>query len=268
MAKGKAKSTLLGIQSLVGHRTAPDWSFIYETSLVQSPNWYIGDRVTLPDGREFVYAKSSEECYAGQAVQFDNTGFQGWGAIAVSQVVGDKQITITGASHAIVGEDELRGGYIFIAGPVTANKEVQFRGIIGNDAAAENANVTIYLDGPLTNTVTAGTNACEVFKSPYSAVRLAHSMSANAKGKPGVAAVYVSAADTYFWIQVRGPMWAGSQTNLAAQDVGGVWRHDGTLEGASAILGSLCETDETSQYAGYSMVGNNSGNGPLFMLQG
>jgi len=268
MAKGKAKSTLLGIQGIVGHQTAPDWGFIYRVSTIKDSNYNVGDRVVLPDGREFRYAKSAEACYAGQAVQFDNTGFQGWGDIAVSQVVGDKQITITGASHAAVEEDELRGGYIFVAGPVTANKEVQFRGIVGNDAAAENANVVIYLDGPLTNTVTAGTNACEVFANPYSAVRLAHGMSTDSRGKPGVAAVYVDEANKYFWIQTRGPAWMGSQSNLTAQDVGGVWRHDGTLEGAAAIMGSAPETDETSQYAGYSMVGNNAGNGPLFMLQG
>lgn len=247
----------------------PNIAFIYEVSTTQNPDYAVGDGFRHSDGREFRYAKSAAECYAGQAVQFDNTGFSAWGAIAANQVAGDMEITITGASHDEVGTDELRGGYTFIAGPVTANKEVQFRGIVGNDAAAENANVTIYLDGPLSNTVTAGVNANEVFANPYSAVRLAEGMTTDSRGKPGVAAVYVSAADMYFWIQTRGPMWAGSQNTLLDRDIGGTWKHDGTLEGMSAVVnGTICGAAHTSQYAGYSMIGNNAGNGPLFMLQG
>jgi len=269
MTKGKASVDYLGRSGVVTPQTAPSWDFIYEASLIKQPKYELGDRVVLPDGREFRYAKSDAECYAGQAVEFSNTGFQAWGAIAVSQVVGDKQITITGASHAVVAKDELRGGYMFVAGPVTANKEVQFRGIIGNLAAGLNANVTIYLDGPLTNTVSAGVNACEVFANPYSAIRLAAGMTTDSRGKPGVAAVYVSAANMYFWIQTRGPMWAGSQNTLIDRDIGGTWKHDGTLEGMSAVVnGTICGAAHTSQYAGYSMVGNNVGNGPLFMLQG
>lgn len=271
MTKGKASVDYLGRSGVVTPQTAPSWDFIYEASLVKQPKYELGDRVVLPDGREFHYAKSSGACWAGRAVQFDNTGFQGWGSVAVSQVVGDKQVTITGGGHAIVAKDELRGGYMFIADPTVGftDRAVQFRGIIGNLAAGLNKNVTIYLDGPLTNAITATVNACEVFKSPYSAVQLAFQMEVAAKGKPGVAATYVSAANMYFWIQTKGPTWVGSKNNLIKHDIGGVWRHDGSLEGMSAIIGdTLVANPETSQYAGYSMVGNNAGNGPLFMLQG
>ena len=132
MAKGKAKSSLLGIQGLIGHKTAPDWGFLYDTSLTKDPNWTLGDRVVLPDGREFRYAKSSGECASGQSCDFVATGFQSYSTPAVAAAIGDTKVVVTAGTHVALAKDDLRGGY-FVSWP--AAKKDQFRGIIGNDAA-------------------------------------------------------------------------------------------------------------------------------------
>ena len=85
----------------------------------------------------------------------------------------------------------------------------------------------------------------------------------------GVPAVYVSAADLYFWCQTRGPCFVAPQaTMINNEGVGAMFRHDGSLEAvATAIGGTVPDTDGT-QYAGFRIIGSADGNGPLFMLQG
>ncbi len=262
MAKGKAKSTLLGIQGLIGHRTAPDWGFIYSTSLTQDANWNIGDHVTLPDGREFVYAKSSGVCASGFGCDFTATGFQSYSTPSVAAAVGDTKVVVTAGTHAALAKDALRGGY-FVSWPAALKD--QFRGIIGNDAADADAVFTIYLDGPLTYALVAASTGLEVYENPYAALS---SASANASlGKAGVAATYVGATATYFWVQVAGMGWVAPQSDVTGRQVGAYYRHDGSLQGTDTALGATVAANNSSQYAGHRVIGSYSGNGPLFMIK-
>lgn len=241
---------------------APNWSFIYTTSLVQDQKWAIGDRVVLPDGREFRYAKSSAACISGQGAEFTSTGYTAYTAVAVARAIGDTDLTAAAATHAALTKDELRGGYVLIFDG--SGNDVQFRGIIGNDAADANALFKIYLDGPLTAAVVAATSATEVYANPYSGLRTGSSV---ALAKAGVPAVNVTAANTFFWVQTKGPCWAAPQAGITAGQRGACWRHDGSLD----TLDNGIEDDEanvSSQYAGYAIAGSADGNGPLFMLQG
>lgn len=264
MTKGKAKVNYLHNQGFVSMRDVPDWSFIYETSLVKADQWYIGDRIVLPDGREYRYAKSSAACISGQAAEFTYTGYTAYTAFGVSAAVGATSVTVPAATHAALTEDELRGGYIIIFDGSTNN--TQFRGIIGNAAADENAAFVVYLDGPLTEAVTAATSACETYQNPYAALRTGTSMTL---AKAGIPAVKVTAASTYFWVQTKGPCWAAPQSGVGANGgIGCFWRHDGSLESADTALAVTTATYDTSQYAGFTIEGTAAGNGPLFMLQG
>lgn len=92
MAKGKARVNYLGRAGLVAAKDAPDWSFIYETSTIKDSHYNIGDRVVLPDGREFYYAKSAGACISGQGCEFTAVGFNSYIAADTAQAVGDKQI--------------------------------------------------------------------------------------------------------------------------------------------------------------------------------
>jgi hypothetical protein len=265
MAKGKAKVNYLGREGLVTPQSAPSWDFIYETSTVRNSNYNIGDHVHLPDGREFVYAKSSAACGAGQGCEFTATGYTGYTAFAVAGAIGAKSVTVTAATHAALTEDELRGGYIIIY--AATDDYCQFRGIIGNDAAAANALFVVYLDGPLTYAVTASTSACETFQNPYAALRKATEYSYAVAGVP---ATYVSAASKYFWVQKKGPCRVAPTTSNVGENggLGCFWRHNGALEGAEVALAVTVPAADTSQYAGHTIEGSQAGNGPLFMLQG
>lgn len=263
MSKGKASALYLHREGLVGHSDSPDWSFIYETSLTKAPKWNIGDRVMLPDGREFRYAKSSGVCASGQACDFVATGFQSYSTPSVAAAVGDTEVTVTAGTHVALAKDALRGGY-FISWPAALKD--QFRGITGNDAAAADAAFTIYLDGPLTYALVAATTGLEVYENPYASLVTGSNA---AKGKAGVPATYVGAANTYFWVQKAGPIFIAPQSTVIGNEgVGCMFRHDGSVEAvATAIGGTVPDTDGT-QYAGYHMLGDYAGNGPLFMLNG
>ena len=264
MAKGKAKTTHLGIQGLVGHTSAPDWSFIYETSLTKHPKWNIGDRVVLPDGREFRYGKSAGECVSGLGCRFMAAGFSNYTAADVAQAIDDRQITVPdAATHDAVDKDELRGGYVVLYG---ASENIQFRGIIGNDAADADAQCVVYLDGPLVAAVVVGTTGIEVFQNPYASLLTAGTVN---KAVAGCPATQVSAADTYFWVQVKGPCWVSPRGGVNDRDQGCYWTHEGQIKDTEASLGAITLPDtNTSQYAGHTILGNEDTIGPLFMLQG
>lgn len=263
MAQGKWKRTLLGIQGLVGHRQAPDWSFIYEVSGTKNPKWEIGDHVVLPDGREFVYAKSSGVCWTGGGVQFNFVGVQAHNTVVNAQVVGDKVITVNGGTHTGLTKDQLRGGYV-ITWPA-ANKD-QFRGIIGNDAADAGEDFKIYLDGPLTVDLSVGTGV-EVFQNPYGALQGYSGSGSSVKAKAGVPAAYVSASGKYFWVQKSGPAFVAPQADMITNIIGAYFRHDGSIQADQGFSGLDADYD-TTQYAGHRIMGDKDNIGPLFMLQG
>lgn len=266
MSKGKAQVNYLGREGIVGLSDAPDYGFIYEASLVKDPKWNLGDRVVLPDGREYRYGKSASAVITSEACYFTDVGYTAYTAMAVAAAVGDKVITIPAATHAVLTKDELRGGYVRIVGTVTDNGDGQFRGIIGNDAAVADAAFKVYLDGPLTQAIT--TNACEVFQNPYG--NLTHSTGAPMFAKAGVPATYCSASGYYFWVQVKGPVFVTPQDGVVGnnESKGAFWRDDGSIDSFNTAIGITDGAYDSTQYAGYCIMGSASGNGPLFMLQG
>jgi len=241
--------------------SASNWADIYTTSLTKDPKWNIGDRRVLPDGREYRYAKSSGVCASGQSVDFDQTGAIPY-ATMVAAAVGDTELTFGATTHDAIAEDELRGGYCVVW---TGSDYDQFRGVIGNDASAANAAIKIYIDGPVSTAITVS-HSGEVYENPYASVIEASNA---ALGKGGVPAVYVSAANMYFWVQTRGPRFVAPQSSVDGHGgVGSMFRHDGSLEGVETAIGGTVPATAGTQYAGYRMIGAPAGNGPLFMLQG
>jgi len=262
MSKGKAKVNYLHRAGLVGHSTAPDWGFIYDTSLVKSAKWIIGDKVELADGREFIYSKSSGVCASGQAADFAATGAIPYTLLSAAQAIRDRQISFVARTHSAIAKDELRGGYIVLWGE--ALKDMT-RGIIGNDVSAENAAITIYLDGPLTRAVDTTTPG-EAYENPYA--NLINTGSGNANlAKAGIPATYVGAADTYFWVQKSGPVFIAPQSDVITNVTGCYFRHDGSVE-ADIDVDTRTAGVNTTQYAGHRIIGDYDNNGPLFMLQG
>ena len=268
MAKGIAYTKHLDLTQTKGvyERPVENWDFIYEVSTTKNPQYDIGDRVVLPDGREFRYAKSSGECKPGQGCKFTYSGYTAYTALGVSTAIGATEITIAAATHAALTQDELRGGYVVIYNDATSTGI--FRGIVGNDVADANAAFVVYLDGKLAAACVAGTAATETFQNPYAA--LVTSNGAHPVSFAGVPAAYVSATGKYFFVQTKGPCWLAPQTSSvgAAGGIGCMFRHDGSLEAVVTALTATVPAGDNTQYAGFVLEGSQATNGPLFMLQG
>jgi hypothetical protein len=268
MSKQTHRGDYLGTAGLVQSATQGAWSFIYKTSTVKDPKYNIGDRVVLPDGREYHYAKSSGACISGQGAKFTYSGYTAYTAFGVAAAVGDTSVTVPAATHAALTKDELAGGYIAIYDGTTNN--VQFRGIVGNDAAILNVAFVCYLDGPLSEAVVAATSACETFQNPYAALQTA----TNKEPIAGIPAVKVTASNVYFWIQTRKFCWIAPQGGKlgtaegSGSLCGGFWSDVGNVSDAETSLGVTVAAGRGSQYAGYVVEGDADNVGPLFCLQG
>lgn len=264
MSRGQLTTIRVCEGGRAGHEiSVSNLDFLYKESATRDENYVIGDHIELSDGREFVYSKSSAACISGQGCEFTAVGVNAYQAILVAQVVGDREVTLPACTHDAFTLDELRGGYALIYDGSTNN--VQFRGIIGNDATAADVAFKIYLDGALTEAITASTSAIEAFQNPYAALRTGTSQNLP---KAGVPAAKVTAGDMYFWCQIRKFCWVAPQGGVNDRDIGSYWRHDGSLQDTELALGAITlHANCSSQYAGHTVEGNQGGIGPLFNLQ-
>jgi len=128
MAQGKARTKLLDHSAglVEGSAASGSWDFIYQASSVKHPDYNIGDRVALPDGRVYRYAKASEAltsqkftCANKSMLVAENSA----GCVQQAGAIGDTHVTLTvtaallktpgdTAASGIIAKDALRGGYI------------------------------------------------------------------------------------------------------------------------------------------------------------
>ena len=265
MAKGKARRFYPGAQGIVQSQTGPDYSYLYRASTVRDPAYWVGYTVDLPDRRQYVYSKSSAACLSNRGAEFTQAGYVSYTSVTTSVAVGKMEVTVPAATHATLTEDFLRGGYltIFMTGGNT-----QFRGIVGNQAVAANAAFKLQLDAELSEAVTTS-EAMEVFQNPYNELRTG---TMNYYAKAGVPAVDVTAADTYFWLQTRGMIFADPQGGKIGTTeggyIGGLWSDYGNISDYNTSLGVTVAGGRGSQHAGHAVLGDADNIGPLFMLQG
>jgi hypothetical protein len=275
MAKGTNRVQYLASAGYVTGQKHTLWDFIYKVSATKDPLYSIGDRVALPDGREYVYGRciTTSGIVSGQGCEIVAVGVADYTAITVAQAVGDRQLTQPAATHDAFAIDELRGGYVVIYDGIS--NDIQFRGIIGNDATAADVAFVIYLDGPLTEAIVANTSAVEAFQNPYNNLRLATTTN---YAIAGVGAVKVSGTGLsasnpkYFWVQVKGPAWIAPHASASVndRDIGSYWHKDGYIYDTEATImaGTTLPALQKSQYAGHRIEGTQGTRGPLFMLQG
>jgi len=272
MSKGKAIAISPHVPGLVGHSEAPNWDFLYRASTDRDPNYNIGDRVALPDGRVFRYAKASGTLNSDLLAQHVTGQHVGYNALGASQSVGDKQITITvvaateGVGGAgVIAEDELRGGNVIIF-PHSENSINM--GIIGNKAlAADGTSLVVYLDATLPIAVDITADHAECIASPYSSVKASTTGDANRAfvGLPMRAATTLQ----YVWLQTWGPCWVAPQSNAgaAAHSTQVVARYDGTIQAHDDTDSAVLGTDQ--QHVGFVLSrGAAAAQGaPFIMLQ-
>jgi len=266
MAKGKAQVNYVGQESQITSMDAPDYDFIYESSTVKNPNWNVGDRVMLPDGRVFRYAKSGGAILGGMGAPFSGTLLFD-GSTAAAAAVGDKSIQITGdagletAYGSALTKDCLRGG-IFTTG--FAGATLQQRGIIGNTAGGNGDTITLYLDAALDLAVAAGTYT-EMMDSPYAHLG---GTAGEYVSFAGIPAVNVTAANVYFWVQTWGIHWVtpggGTTPGDSGHDRQVAFVGDGSINGVAHIT-----VEDGYQIAGFIVQRDSNGAGgpPWIMLQ-
>jgi len=213
MAKGKARTKLLDHSAglVEGSAASGSWDFLYQANTVKHPDYNVGDRVALPDGRVFRYAKCGltltdmkGACYGYQRLITEKD------TIAVAADIGDSVIELTFADTdygvggaGVIAKDELRGGFISFYRDTVR----QQRGIIGNTARAngDTGNTTVYLDAALTTAVN-GDDYVEVLPNPYGDLRGGaggeqFGIWCSVMGMPNVKAT----TGQYFWVQTWGP---------------------------------------------------------------
>ncbi|MBU1067698.1 hypothetical protein KKE60_07905 [Patescibacteria group bacterium] len=207
MAKGKAKTIMLTqtLGMVDGNSRGPSWDFLYQASTVKHPDFNLGDRVCLPDGRVFRYGKAGANLeQMKRGVKNNSLLVTELDAIGVAAEIGDSVIEVTFsdtdgvANDGVIAEDELRGGYISLY----RGDHRQQRGIIGNTARAngDTGNTKIWLDAALVTAINEDDNL-EVIGNPYADLRHANDSQIGAvMGMPCVLAT----SGQYFWIQTWG----------------------------------------------------------------
>ena len=273
MSKGKARTKLLAhsVGLTEGNFGGSSWAFLYETSTIKHPDYNVGDRVALPDGRVFRYAKATN------IISSQNFGLKFWAELGdgigyvapdQGQDIGDTSVHVTAAG---ITEDELRGGYIIIH--THGLSDDQFMGIVGNTATDSDGDVTIYLDAPLTVAVLT-THGVEVYPNPYMSVRVKQASHGGGGDRyssvAGVPVVKTTAVDQYLWLQTWGPCWINPQGAVGATVTvdrrGLVFDYEGSITQLDVNIA----TTAMMQYAGFIINRESVGNGtgpPLVMLQ-
>lgn len=249
----------------------PSINFLYESGTTINPDYRVGDRVVLPDGRVFRYAKATNIiANIQQGVKFWTLKSEGVGyTSATASAIGDTDITVDGGDEGDWDLDELRGAFIIIH--THTDLKHQFRGIVGNSVSDSDGNITIYLDSPLTHTITSS-HSVEVHLNPYSSVRQANSTT----GKPGshyssVAGIpnkHTTVANEYLWIQTWGPCWVNPHGTLGYASTAGERQLIFDWEGSVSFEGDAVGTGASMQDAGFQIERQTSGTGSaFFMLQ-
>jgi len=215
----------------------------------------LGTRHIAWDGSIYKYCKAASTYTSYQMGVWDEGTGAGvsYEAPAAGSPAGSKVVTLTEGS---ITENQYAGGYLLIF-HATGGGSVY--GIQGNDATV-GTTTRLYLDRPLAVDVTTS-DAIELYANPYSAVKQGNS--GGTQGFIGIPMALLT--DNYYgWVKTRGPAFVSPQSTVGNTYLGGCWwRHDGSID----VHGNI-GTYVTSQYAGYVMVGDASGDGPLVMLQG
>lgn len=238
----------------------PNLSFLYRVSTTIDPNYVVGDRVCLPDGRVFRYCKASGTCTDETGAAFTQAEVQTYNTVVTTIPIGSTSVIVNGGTHDTLTADCLRGGYIIM---YSSTGGPQFRGITGNTAALTAVDFTVYFDAETVSEVVAAAGV-EVFYNPWNGVSTAiNDVTCSFAGMP----VAPAASGSYLWVQTWGPVWCPPTTAsfADANDRGAYWRHSGAIEGEIANASKTASVNST-QYAGF-LITKGFTAGPLLMLQ-
>lgn len=244
----------------------PNMNFLYGASTTKDVDYNIGDRICLPDGRVFRYAKAGNTLNQNYGAKSWNKALVTYSLLGASQVVGDTQVTITVAAGAmgedadgVIDEDELRGGYIVLY----HDSGCYQRGVIGNTALADTGtSITVYLDAELTAVLTSGDQKAEVLGNIYSNVRRSSNTYSSVIGVP----MRNATVGQYIWLQTWGPCWLSPDGTMgsAVEERMACFGGDGAIHPHTTNVAT-----KATQHAGFIIQRDSVGSGgpPFIMLQ-
>lgn len=239
---------------------------LYEASAAQ--NHLIGARRQTADGRVFRYAKATnivDDCKYG--VKFWGLMSEGIATtLYQNQAVGDTTITIAAAGVSV---DDYKGGYVMIH----ATGLFQNRYIVGNTITDSDGNITITLDGPLSEIMTTS-HYTEVLKNPYANVQYRSGVvTAGDKysSVAGIPTVRTTVANYFIWIQTWGPLFLnphggiGQDASMSTDERRVVFDWEGSI----AIQEDCVGATDDHQLAGFVINRQTAAASgpPLIMLQ-
>ena len=272
MSKGKAIVDMIRGPGFVGHETAGEMDFLYQTSTVKNPKYDVGDRVLLPDGRVFRYARATNII---SAIDF---GLKFWGqtddgvnytAPLQTELATSREITIDAGDSGDHVADEFKGGYIIIH--THTDVHTMSRGIIGNTASDGDGYITFYVDAPWIKDIEVAYGV-EVCPNPYASVQVhqaAHSGGDTYSSVAGMALVKTTVANQYLWIQTWGPCFinptGATGNNVVANRRQVRFNYEGIITGTDGVTA----TTSILQNAGFMITREDAGGTgpPLVMLQ-
>ena len=180
---GKAKALYLHREGLVGNQDAPDYGFLYETSSVKDPRWNVGDRVVLPDGRVFRFAKAAAALNPSKGAQ-NSVTFLDSDNTQAAAAIGDDEISITlnatSAGATYFGtKDQMVGSYF----SQPDSTHCTFRQIIGHPAGVSTDVIKIKLDAPVTRVIPTN-SFFEILPNPYGYLKQSQGTSVSVMDMP------------------------------------------------------------------------------------
>lgn len=202
---GYTKNLSETLRAGVYETQVPNIKFLYETSTTRNPEYKIGDRVQLPDGRVFYYGLTdSDNVGAAGRLMFGGSLIPGIattdgyeGSLTADAAIDTREVTFLDTVSRDV--DHYVGG-VFTAFP--ASGILTHR--IVESTAGDGTSITVKLDVGLPLAVTSS-NGITAYASPYRKLSQTNGTT-NFKCAMGAAIINASAS-SYCWIQTWGPIW-------------------------------------------------------------
>ncbi len=203
---------------------------------------YLGTKMVLPDGREFVHCKAAAASALVAGRVYD--GSPGItcldtlkGLAVLDGAIGATTVTVGPVAGTVVAASAFNEGYLFFsnsAGPGKGNTyKIKTTPSALSTGAGASFVVTLDSKDGLTEAITAASTKCGLRPNPYSGVTLTTANTIGTSVIIGVAPVDVTAGE-YCWIQRKGP--AACETDNTTLIIGVPVTASTTVTGEVAVM--------------------------------
>ena len=242
-------------------QTTPNVPYMGIYTVETTQRFVPGTRYITWDGRVFKYYLAADTVGAGRPAGFGadvSTYGIAYTTPAVSQVVGDMQVSVSSQSFA---KDILAGGMILLYG--ADYTYYQQRGIIGNNYCSSTT-LIIDLEAPLTIDITGSSTGLEVMPNPYRYIHNGTTVSSAEMSTAGIPTTRAISGQ-YSWMQTWGMCNIEPGETISGSDCRQLVKRSGTF--AVGLHTTENAITLQSQHIGFILDAGTSGTVPFVMLQ-